>query len=112
MLLLVEVMFFLEHDLRRRRGPGTQGCRITLKSNFYEVENFPNEIIHYDVAISDGRRDDTFPRNLNLSIIEELIRLHRNNFQRRPVYDGCKSLYSMDELPFISKVSFDNTLKI
>ena len=99
----------LGHDLPRR--PGTQGHEIKLRSNFFEVKHFPDEIIHYDVAISDGKTDN-FPKGLNLSIIEELVRLNQNIFQRRPVYDRKKNLYSMDELPFKSKVCVNNTLKI
>ena len=76
------------------------------------MKSFPDEIIHYDVAISDGKTDDDFPKDLNLLIIEELVRLNGNIFQRRPVYDRRKSLYSMDELPFKLKVRVNNNLKI
>lgn len=74
------------------------------------MKHFPDEIIHYDVAISDGKRDDDFPKDLNLSIIEELVRLNRHLFQDRPVYDGKKSLYSKDELDLESQVSVNNNL--
>ena len=106
---LVKVMFFLEYELPRRPGLGTQGRQIKLRSNFYEVENFADEINHYDVAISDGRTEDNFPKGLNLLIIEELVRSNQNIFRRRPVYDAKKILYSMDELPFKSQVSKSNT---
>ena len=72
---------------------------------------FPAEVIHYNVTISDGRTYDKLPRDLNLLIIEELVRRNRNIFKRKPVYDANKSLYSMYELPFKSKVSVSNTLK-
>ena len=101
---------FLGHDLPKRTG--TQGREIILRSNFFEVKHFPDVIIHYDVTISDGKREDDFPKCLNLSIIEELVKLNRNIFQKRPVYDRKKSLYSIDELPFKSKVCISNTLKI
>ena len=107
--LLVKEMFFLEYELPNRPGPGTQGDEIKLRSNFYEVRNFPDEVIHYDVAISEGRTEDDFPKDLSLSIIEELVRCNENIFKRRPVYDRKKSLYSVDELPFKSKVSLSNT---
>ena len=74
--------------------------------------NFPDEIIHYDVTISDGRTDDDFPRDLSLSIIQELVTRNQNIFKKRPVYDTNKSLYSMNELPFKSKVSVINTLQL
>ena len=109
--LLVKVMIFLEFELPRRPGHGTKGRQIKLKSNFYEVRNFPDEIIHY-VTISDGRTEDDFPRDLSLSIIEELVKRNQNIFKKRPVYDTKKSLYSTDELPFKSKVSVSNTLKL
>ena len=46
------------------------------------MKHFPDEIFHYDVAISDGKSDDDFPKNLNLSIIEELVRLNRSTFKK------------------------------
>ena len=102
-------MLFLDYELPRRPGLGTKGRRTNLKSNFYEVKNFPDEIVHYDVTISDGRTEDDFPKDLSLSIIEELVRCNENIFKRRPVYDRKKSLYSRDELPFKSKVSLSNS---
>ena len=110
--LLVKVMIFLGFELPRRPGHGTKGRQIKLRSNFYQVRNFPDEIVHYDVTISDGRTEDDFPRNLSLSIIEELVKRNQNIFRKRPVYDTNKSLYSIDELPFKSKVSWSNTLKL
>ena len=109
--LLVKVIIFLEFELPRRPGHGTKGRQIKLKSNFYEVRNFPDEIIHY-VTISDGRTEDDFPRDLSLLIIEELVKRNQNIFKKRPVYDTNKSLYSIDDLPFKSKVSVSNTLKL
>ena len=110
--LLVKVMIFLGFELPRRPGHGTKGRQIKLRSNFYEVRNFPDEIVHYDVTISDGRTEDDFPRDLSLSIIEELVKRNQNIFRKRPVYDTNKNLYSIDELPFKSKVSWSNTLKL
>ena len=74
------------------------------------MRNFAQQIIHYDVEISEGKRKDRFPKDLNLSIIEELVRLNRHIFQDRPVYDGKKSLYSKDELDLESQVSVNNNL--
>ena len=73
------------------------------------MKHFPDEIFHYDVAISDGKSDDDFPKNLNLSIIEELVRLNRSTFKKKSVYDRKKSLYCRDELPFKSKVCVNIT---
>ena len=73
------------------------------------MKNFADEIIQYDVTISDGRTEDNFPKVLNLLIIEELVRSNQNIFRRRPVYDAKKILYSVDELPFKSKVSVSDT---
>ena len=100
----------LDFELPKRPGPGTQGPRIALISNFYTVENFPDQIIHYDVTISDGRTDDDFPKELNLSIVEELIGQNSAIFRSKPVYDAKKSLYSIHELPFMRQVSINNTL--
>ena len=68
--LLVRLMFFLDYQLPTRPGLGTQGRQIRLRSNFYELKNFADEIIHYDVKISDGRTENNFPKDLNLLIIE------------------------------------------
>ena len=73
------------------------------------MKHFPDEIFHYDVVISDGKSYDDFPKNLNLSIIEELVKRNGNTFKKRPVYDRKKSLYCRDELPFESKVCVNNT---
>ena len=104
--------YCLEYELPKKPGPGKQGRSVRLRSNFYEVACFLDEIIHYDVNVSDGRTDDIFPRDLNLSVIEELVRLNQHIFQKRPVYDGRKNLYSVDKLPFTSKVSANNALKL
>ena len=105
-------MFFLDYQLPTRPGLGTQGRQIRLRSNFYEVKNLVDEIIQYDVTISDGRTEDNFPKALNLLIIEELVKSNQNIFRRRPAYDAKKILYSVDELPFKSKVSVSNTLQM
>lgn len=105
--------YCLELEIPKRQGPGKQGRSIRLRSNFYEVAQFPDEIIHYDVKVTeDGRTNYNLPRVLNLSVIEKLVSLNRNIFQRRPVYDASKNLYSVDELPFRSKVSVSKALKL
>ena len=109
--MLVE-LFFLDYELPRRPGLGTQGRQIKLRSNFYEVKNFADEIIHYDVTISDRRTEDDFPKVLNRLIIEELVKSNKNIFRSRPVYDAEKSLYSIDELSSKSQVSVSNTYKL
>ena len=79
------------------------------------MKHFPDEVLHYDVTISDGKTDDNLPKALNLVIIEELVKQKQNIFQRRPVYDRKKSLYSMDELPLKSEkpeVRVNNNLEI
>lgn len=104
--------YCLELEMPKRPGPGKQGRLIRLRSNFYEVLQFQDEIIHYDLEVTDGRTDAKLSRVLNLSVIEELVRLNRNIFRRRPVYDANKNLYSVDVLPFRSKVSVNNALKL
>ena len=85
---------------------------MKLKSNFYEVKHFADEIIHYDVTISDGRTEDNFSKRLNHLIVQELVRSNKNIFRSRPVYDAEKSLYSMDELPFRLQVSMSNAYEL
>lgn len=92
--------FYLDFQLPKRPGAGTKGRQITLKSNFYGVEKFPEkDIIHYNVTIRDEKNIDKTPKKLNRLIIEELVKLNRNIFKRRPVYDGKKNLYSIVEIP-------------
>ena len=82
-----------------------------MTSNFYKVRCVPEEIIHYDVAISDGITDDKFPKKLSHSVIGKLVTLNENIFKKLHVYDGKKSLYFKDELPFKSQVSVNSTLR-
>ena len=103
------LIFFIEFDLPQRPSAGEQGHQITLASNFYEVKHFAEGIIHYDVAISEVSRSVKLAKDLNLSIIEELVNLNQHIFQERPVYDGRKSLYSKNKLDLESKVSVSNT---
>jgi N-terminal domain of argonaute len=48
---------------------------------------------------------ETTSRNLNRSIIAEVVRLYKNSYLggRTPAYDGRKSLYTAGQLPFGSK---------
>ena len=80
-----------------------------MRSNFYEVEDIPDQVFHYVVTISDGRTDDNFSEDLRLLIIEELVSLNPIIFEKRPVYDAQKNVYSILKRPFESKVGASNT---
>ena len=87
--------FCLGSELPKRPAIGSEGQKITLRSNFFEVKRFPNaDVFHYDVKISDGKNTDKTPAKLNRLIIEELVKQYQNIFGKKPVYDGKKNLYS------------------
>ena len=88
--------FCLGSELPKRPATGSEGCRIILRSNFFEVERFPDAVVfHHDLKENDGKNIDKTPKELNRLIIEELVKQNQNIFRKKPVYDGKKNLYSM-----------------
>ncbi|KAF3333035.1 protein argonaute MEL1-like protein [Carex littledalei] len=84
-----------------RPGFGRAGRKCVVRANHFLVEVTDKDLCHYDVAIS----PETTSRNLNRSIITELVKLfkHSDLGGRTPAYDGRKSLYTAAQLPFTSK---------
>ncbi|KAM0874637.1 hypothetical protein ACQ4PT_037324 [Festuca glaucescens] len=83
-----------------RPGFGTVGKRCRVRANHFLVQVADKNIYHYDVAIY----PETRSRDQNRSIINELVRLHRQYLDGRlPVYDGRKSIYTAGALPFQNK---------
>ena len=82
--------------LPRRPGFGTQGRRIQLTTNFFEVK-LPRDmtIYHYDVEIQ-----PKIPRKLKQKVMQEAIKASPKFFSgHRPVFDGEKSMYCHKRLP-------------
>ncbi|XP_047064965.1 protein argonaute 12-like [Lolium rigidum] len=83
-----------------RPGFGTVGKRCRVRANHFLVQVANQDIHHYDVAIF----PETRSRERNRSIVNELVRLHRQYLDGRlPVYDGRKNIYTAGALPFKNK---------
>ncbi|XP_078148835.1 protein argonaute MEL1-like [Carex rostrata] len=84
-----------------RPGFGRAGTKCVVRANHFLVEITDKDLYHYDVAIV----PETTSRNLNRSIITELVKLYQHSDLggRTPAYDGRKSLYTAGQLPFPSK---------
>ncbi|KAM0874642.1 hypothetical protein ACQ4PT_037326 [Festuca glaucescens] len=83
-----------------RPGFGTVGKRCRVRANHFLVQVADQDIHHYDVAIF----PETRSRDRNRSIVNELVRLHRQYLDGRlPVYDGRKNIYTAGALPFKNK---------
>ncbi|KAM0844644.1 hypothetical protein ACQ4PT_056910 [Festuca glaucescens] len=83
-----------------RPGFGTVGKRCRVRANHFLVQVADHDIHHYDVAIF----PETRSRDRNRSIVNELVRLHRQYLDGRlPVYDGRKNIYTSGALPFKNK---------
>ncbi|KAM0823434.1 hypothetical protein ACQ4PT_070874 [Festuca glaucescens] len=79
---------------------GTVGKRCRVRANHFLVQVANQDIHHYDVAIF----PETRSRDRNRSIVNELVRLHRQYLDGRlPVYDGRKNIYTAGALPFKNK---------
>uniref|UniRef100_M8CQD7 Protein argonaute MEL1 n=1 Tax=Aegilops tauschii TaxID=37682 RepID=M8CQD7_AEGTA len=83
-----------------RPGYGTAGKRCRVRANHLLVQVAGKEIYHYDVSIS----PESMARERNRSIINELVRLHKQHLDGRlPVYDGRKGMFTAAPLPFKTK---------
>ena len=104
--------FCLGSELPKRPATGSEGCRIILRSNFFEVERFPDAVVfHHDLKVNDGKNIDKTPKELNRLIIKELVKGNPNIFSKKPVYDGKKKLYSMIKIPLTLQVRVNNISK-
>lgn len=83
-----------------RPGFGTVGKKCRVRANHFLVQVADKDIYHYDVTIM----PESISRERNRSIINELVRLHKQYLDGRlPVYDGRKSIYTAGPLPFKTK---------
>ncbi|CAI9105507.1 OLC1v1004438C1 [Oldenlandia corymbosa var. corymbosa] len=87
----------------KRPGYGTGGNKIMVRANHFVVRLVNNDLMlhHYDVAISPEVRSKKVTR----VIMKKLQDAHKasNLGNRMLAYDGNKSVYTANELPFQSK---------
>uniref|UniRef100_A0A669DVL1 Argonaute RISC catalytic component 3a n=1 Tax=Oreochromis niloticus TaxID=8128 RepID=A0A669DVL1_ORENI len=88
----------------RRPGYGTMGKPIKLLANCFQVEIPKMDVYLYEVDI----KPDKCPRRVNREVVDSMVQHFKVTIfgDRRPVYDGKKSLYTANPLP----VDLDVTL--
>ena len=90
----------------KRPGLGKQGRKIQVYGNFYELKIPSNAFIHhYDVTISDGKKEDGFPKDMARKLFEGFVDNNHKVFRTRPVFDGRKNMYCKEPLGFQGEVS-------
>uniref|UniRef100_A0A673M7H6 Protein argonaute-3-like n=1 Tax=Sinocyclocheilus rhinocerous TaxID=307959 RepID=A0A673M7H6_9TELE len=88
----------------RRPGYGTMGKPIKLLANCFQVDIPKMDVYLYDVDIT----PEKCPRRVNREVVNSMVQHFKVTIfgDRRPVYDGKKSLYTAQPLP----VDLDVTL--
>ncbi|KAG9492837.1 hypothetical protein GDO78_001023 [Eleutherodactylus coqui] len=93
----------------RRPGYGTMGKPIKLLANCFQVEIPKIDVYLYEVDI----KPDKCPRRVNREVVDSMVQHFKVTIfgDRRPVYDGKRSLYTANPLPVASTgVDLDVTL--
>ncbi|KAJ3047025.1 Eukaryotic translation initiation factor 2C [Rhizophlyctis rosea] len=85
--------------LPRRPGVGSSGNRARIRSNFFPITGFPNQVYQYDVEIT-----PTAPRRINQQIFQLAKDISSQFFSKSgrtyyTAYDGSKIAYSPEPLP-------------
>uniref|UniRef100_A0A8C1TFE7 EIF2C 3 n=1 Tax=Cyprinus carpio TaxID=7962 RepID=A0A8C1TFE7_CYPCA len=88
----------------RRPGYGTMGKPIKLLANCFQVDIPKMDVYLYEVDI----KPEKCPRRVNREVVNSMVQHFKVTIfgDRRPVYDGKKSLYTAQPLP----VDLDVTL--
>uniref|UniRef100_A0A673G3D7 Protein argonaute-3-like n=1 Tax=Sinocyclocheilus rhinocerous TaxID=307959 RepID=A0A673G3D7_9TELE len=88
----------------RRPGYGTMGKPIKLLANCFQVDIPKMDVYLYEVDIN----PEKCPRRVNREVVDTMVQHFKVTIfgDRRPVYDGKKSLYTAQPLP----VDLDVTL--
>ncbi|KAG0230941.1 hypothetical protein BGW42_000592 [Actinomortierella wolfii] len=87
----------------KRPGHGSEGRQITVRANFYEIQQLPKaKVYQYDVSIAP---DTTTKVELNRKLYSQLLEQHLNSGLGKilPVYDGRANMFTARELPFAQK---------
>ena len=81
----------------RRPGYGTMGKPIKLLANCFQVEIPKIDVYLYEVDI----KPDKCPRRVNREVVDSMVQHFKVTIfgDRRPVYDGKRSLYTANPLP-------------
>ncbi|KAI2654871.1 Protein argonaute-3 [Labeo rohita] len=81
----------------RRPGYGTVGKPIKLLANCFQVEIPKMDVYLYEVDI----KPEKCPRRVNREVVDSMVQHFKVTIfgDRRPVYDGKKSLYTANPLP-------------
>ncbi|KAF1388256.1 hypothetical protein PFLUV_G00088310 [Perca fluviatilis] len=93
----------------RRPGYGTMGKPIKLLANCFQVEIPKMDVYLYEVDI----KPDKCPRRVNREVVDSMVQHFKVTIfgDRRPVYDGKRSLYTANPLPVApAGVDLDVTL--
>ncbi|KAG5857984.1 hypothetical protein ANANG_G00025250 [Anguilla anguilla] len=93
----------------RRPGYGTMGKPIKLLANCFQVEIPKMDVYLYEVDI----KPEKCPRRVNREVVDSMVQHFKVTIfgDRRPVYDGKRSLYTANPLPVApAGVDLDVTL--
>uniref|UniRef100_A0A673I8S1 Argonaute RISC catalytic component 3a n=1 Tax=Sinocyclocheilus rhinocerous TaxID=307959 RepID=A0A673I8S1_9TELE len=93
----------------RRPGYGTVGKPIKLLANCFQVEIPKMDVYLYEVDI----KPEKCPRRVNREVVDSMVKHFKVTIfgDRKPVYDGKKSLYTANPLPVApTGVDLDVTL--
>ncbi|KAK1806387.1 hypothetical protein P4O66_004902 [Electrophorus voltai] len=96
-------------SMPRRPGYGTMGKPIKLLANCFQVEIPKMDVYLYEVDI----KPEKCPRRVNREVVDSMVQHFKVTIfgDRRPVYDGKKSLYTANPLPVApTGVDLDVTL--
>uniref|UniRef100_A0A4W5L6U7 Argonaute RISC catalytic component 3b n=1 Tax=Hucho hucho TaxID=62062 RepID=A0A4W5L6U7_9TELE len=93
----------------RRPGFGTMGKPIKLLANCFQVDIPKMDVYLYEVDI----KPEKCPRRVNREVVDSMVKHFKVTIfgDRRPVYDGKRSLYTANPLPVATAgVDLDVTL--
>uniref|UniRef100_A0A8C8CL92 Eukaryotic translation initiation factor 2C 3 n=1 Tax=Oncorhynchus tshawytscha TaxID=74940 RepID=A0A8C8CL92_ONCTS len=93
----------------RRPGFGTMGKPIKLLANCFQVDIPKMDVYLYEVDIN----PEKCPRRVNREVVDSMVKHFKVTIfgDRRPVYDGKRSLYTANPLPVATAgVDLDVTL--
>ncbi|KAJ1397794.1 Ribonuclease H-like superfamily [Sesbania bispinosa] len=84
-----------------RPGYGTEGRKIQVRANHFQLQVAQCDLHHYDVSIT----PEIPSKKVSRDVLGQLIRMYQETHlgRRVPAYDGRKSLFTAGPLPFSSK---------
>ncbi|GBC32495.1 Piwi domain-containing protein [Rhizophagus irregularis DAOM 181602=DAOM 197198] len=96
-----------EYLVNKRPSLGTQGRKIHVYTNFFEITSLPKaNIYHYDLTITPD-----VPFLLTRKVFQIFEDSHSKKLKNTPlVFDGHKNIFSCKPLPLKDSATFDITL--